>query len=179
MESCGCLYPQCDPQPAAVFTFTIDTITLAVSFTNQSANYNYFWWDFGDGNTSADTNTSHTYAVKGVYVVTLVAKNCSRRDTIIDTLYVGVTGVGELHVHKTLRVYPNPSNGAFTIEMPEPEKGKNVNEIKMLDVLGREVKRLSIKSQKTEVDISERPAGIYLIQAKGENSFYTARIVKH
>ncbi len=41
-------------------------------------------WDFGDGNTSADTNATHTYATAGNYVVslTVATANCSDTQTL-------------------------------------------------------------------------------------------------
>jgi len=44
-----------------------------VSFTNLSQNGLTYHWDFGDGQTSTQSNPVHSYDVLGVYTVTLVA----------------------------------------------------------------------------------------------------------
>ncbi|MCL4262726.1 MAG: PKD domain-containing protein [Anaerolineae bacterium] len=45
-------------------------------FTNTSTGDNLtHLWDFGDGNTSTETNPSHLYAAEGDYTVTLTAQN--------------------------------------------------------------------------------------------------------
>ena len=44
---------------------------FTVNFINQSYNGNSFLWNFGDGNTSAEINPTHTYNSEGYYNVTL------------------------------------------------------------------------------------------------------------
>lgn len=48
-----------------------------VTFNNNSANGNTFFWDFGDNTTSNLVNPSHTYSSAGVYEVTLVVSDSS------------------------------------------------------------------------------------------------------
>ena len=47
------------------------TAPLLIQFTNTSTNYTSSSWDFGDGNTSTETNPIHTYTASGSYVVSL------------------------------------------------------------------------------------------------------------
>ena len=44
---------------------------LTISFSNDGPASEYYIWDFGDGNTSAETNPTHTYANAGDYTVSL------------------------------------------------------------------------------------------------------------
>lgn len=46
-----------------------------VDFTNNSVNGNFFYWDFGDGDTSTMENTSHVYPGPGTYLVTLIVSD--------------------------------------------------------------------------------------------------------
>jgi surface protein len=57
--------------PASDFTFTVDA--GVVTFTNNSTGADSYFWDFGDGNTSTDSDPIHTYAAEGEYTVTLIA----------------------------------------------------------------------------------------------------------
>jgi PKD repeat protein len=60
--------------PTAAFTVSVDngTAPLAVQFVNGSAGeINGYAWSFGDGGSSLDANPSYTFAVPGVYTVTL------------------------------------------------------------------------------------------------------------
>ena len=62
------------PDPEPDFTFTVDTLTVV--FTDQSSGtVTSRLWDFGDTNTSTDTNPSHTYDAVGTYSVTLTLSN--------------------------------------------------------------------------------------------------------
>ena len=64
--------------PTAAFTYdpmvNITTAT-AITFTDNStagdANITTYEWDFGDGNTSNETNPTHTYATADSYIITL------------------------------------------------------------------------------------------------------------
>ncbi|MFZ5942465.1 MAG: PKD domain-containing protein [Bacteroidota bacterium] len=71
----GNLVSSCD-KPVEVTgeaLFSYDANGFVVTFTNESdvsGDVTYLW-DFGDGETSTETNPVHTYAVKGEYTVTL------------------------------------------------------------------------------------------------------------
>jgi PKD repeat protein len=64
--------------PNTGFTCAPDegNVPLTVTFTDVSTGNITAWlWDFGDGNTSTDRNTTHTYASAGTYTVSLNASN--------------------------------------------------------------------------------------------------------
>ena len=44
---------------------------LTVDFSSVGPSSEFYLWDFGDGNTSAEANPTHTYAIPGDYVVNL------------------------------------------------------------------------------------------------------------
>lgn len=66
--------------PEAEFGFTPNRLT--VSFEDRSTGNPTSWlWDFGDGQTSASRNPTHTYAAAGSYTVTLLVRNSVGEDT--------------------------------------------------------------------------------------------------
>lgn len=89
----------------AAFKFELSTIEAIVSepqtliclpdpviFSNNSANGNSFFWDFGDGTTSTDVNPSHLYAGAGDYTVTLVVSDsngCFTPDSVEFIVHIG------------------------------------------------------------------------------------------
>jgi len=48
---------------------------LDVTFTNESQYASRFYWNFGDGNTSTETNPVHTYTDDGEFIIRLIADN--------------------------------------------------------------------------------------------------------
>jgi PKD repeat protein len=65
-----------------------------VTFTDKSSNSPNEWlWDFGDTKTLTSQNTKHAYQLKGIYTVSLTARNDNGKDTEIKTDYINV-GVG-------------------------------------------------------------------------------------
>lgn len=67
--------------PTAAFTSSVNG--LIASFTNGSSTgpTPSYLWDFGDGNTSTQSDPSHTYAAAGVYTVCLVATDACGSDS--------------------------------------------------------------------------------------------------
>lgn len=68
-----------------------DTVTCngSVSFTDQSLNNPISWfWDFGDGQTSALQNPSHTYTASGNFSVKLKVGNANGFDSLTKANYI-------------------------------------------------------------------------------------------
>lgn len=63
---------------------------LSINFVNNSVNGSTYFWDFGDGQTSASFAPSHTYTASGVYNVRLISKNAATCN-MSDTTYVSIT----------------------------------------------------------------------------------------
>lgn len=61
---------------------------------------------------------------------------------------------------KTLNIYPNPTQGKFTITSTEYEEGTIV----ILDLNGRIVYRMDYSENKRNIDLTEVESGIYLVQ---------------
>jgi len=67
---------------------------LVVQFTDSSLGEPTSWeWDFGDGHSSTAQNPEHTYAVSGVYDVSLTVTNPFGSDTHVETTAIEVTGL--------------------------------------------------------------------------------------
>lgn len=94
---------------------------LAVAFTDASTGEPTSWsWNFGDGGASTLQNPSHTYAVPGVYSVSLTATNSLGSSSKTRTDYVTVTAPGSVfsfNPSADARVsskYPNTNYGSVT-----------------------------------------------------------------
>lgn len=74
----------------ASFIWTVDTVSNTVTFTNTSTgNWAYSFWNFGDGNSSTQTNPQHVYQNTGIYTVCLtVWDSLSCQSTFCDSVNV-------------------------------------------------------------------------------------------
>ncbi|HKL02448.1 MAG TPA: T9SS-dependent M36 family metallopeptidase, partial [Cryomorphaceae bacterium] len=88
--------PQCQTilnAPNAAFSVnTNQTCSGVVQFTDESTDIPQSWlWDFGDGNTSEESNPVHQYAEPGTYTVSLTVTNTLGEDTetITDVIEFG------------------------------------------------------------------------------------------
>jgi PKD repeat protein len=88
----------------------------ALNFTSSSINASSYFWDFGDGNSSTDTNPTHTYTVPNVYQVRHLAISSCKTDTTEQTIAVFATSVRELADLKAV-IFPNPGKGSFQIRL--------------------------------------------------------------
>ena len=66
---------------------------LRVEFVNGSVRYTTSLWDFGDGNTSSDTNPIHTYTTSGTFDVSLSVTGDGGTDTYSVPAFVTVEDV--------------------------------------------------------------------------------------
>lgn len=98
--------------PKADFTWNVTGGTAF--FTNTSSDAATYLWDFGDGTISTQPNPTHTYAVSGQYVVTLIARDACGSDTTRQI--IGVVSTAEAADDSFfIGVAPNPNTGTFTL----------------------------------------------------------------
>ena len=65
-----------------------------IAFKDKSSNSPNRWsWDFGDTKTVTNQNPSHAYQLKGIYTVSLTARNDNGKDSEIKTNYINI-GMG-------------------------------------------------------------------------------------
>ena len=163
--------------------YIINNSTGTTSATNYS-------WSFGDGSTSTAQYPTHQYSTFGLYNLCLTisdsAAGCS--STYCDSIGLdsngnllkrdgfGITVVDEKDLLSTadidlineLSIYPNPSNGSFTIKL-NLRASEEVS-IKAINSLGQEVlaQELSGLSGANEysIDLTAQVNGIYFLNVR-------------
>jgi hypothetical protein len=117
--------------------------------------------------------------LSGNYTVQVTdANGCSGISSNIEFTFVGI---GENNSPYSLNIYPNPSNGQFSIEA---ELGGNTDVILIVkDVLGRQLmqpERIEgASSFRRSFDISHLTNGVYYVQIVGGEGFTVKSIVKN
>ena len=156
------------------------TLTNSSTCSGCAAPMTYFW-EFGDGNTSTMASPTHTYASPNNYTICLTVNGfdslqspCS--DSLCDSYMVGASAVNNFTVN-ALTIYPNPTNGNFTIEVPEGEKAKRII---IEDVTGRKIISRQYANSlggKLFFDLKNNAGGIYFIKLQTDRQLYTSTIL--
>lgn len=158
-------------RPMAGFTFA--PTMLSVVFTNSTTGAATYSWDFGDGS-ALDTSTdpTHTYTADNTYTVCLTATSSAgcMNQTCMSVTVTG-TGIGEYGSGMDISVYPNPSNGEFTLAFEQLAKSNT--SIKVYSITGQVVHTESLDnfsgSYKGVFDLSGVGNGIYYLEIKTES----------
>ena len=132
---------QIHPRPTANFTATSVCKGESTQFTNSSttnpSNQSMtYLWNFGDGQTSNQTNPSHTYAEAGNYSVTLTA-NCGNAPcpstktqsvTVYQTPVASATATNSVVQYGgTTQLHGSGGTGSFTYHWEPANKVVNAN----------------------------------------------------
>jgi hypothetical protein len=146
------------------------------------------------GNTMGGSFTSNWYKLPGTfiksgsgiyvkptvtsqYVVTFTICGVPHSDTL-KVVVTNTTSVKEFGAETSeFVVSPNPNSGLITIEILSKEFSLGETELKIVTILGQEVKRERLVSKKQQVDISELSGGIYYLQLQEKNKILLTRKV--
>ncbi len=125
-----------------VADFTSSAFSETVTFVNSSVGATEYLWDFGDGNTSDEENPNHTYAMNGVYTVSLTAINpCGSSSTTVDVEIDGLaapsasfstnvaSGCAPLEVQYTDESLNDPTSWTWLFEGGEPATSNEQNPV--------------------------------------------------
>lgn len=90
---------------------------------------------------------------------------------------LGTTALGineATNVDNTLYVYPNPSNGNFTLQLKEELNG---GELIVTDVMGREIFKEELKRATQQIELNINVKGLYFMRLDSEGKRMTKKIV--
>ena len=111
---------------------TSGNVPLTVNFTDQSIGSPAAWkWNFGDGNTSTDTNPVHKYNKTGNYTVALTTSNANGSDTVQKYSYISVSSEngsvmsnpGYIVPITTFLATPTSGSAPITVGFTDQSKG--------------------------------------------------------
>jgi PKD repeat protein len=161
--------------------FSVQTNFGTAIFSNQSLLATSFIWDFGDGQSSTEQNPTHIYANSGDYVALLNASNeCGNRITA-HPVQITLVGIAETtHKKADFRLFPNPTNGLFTIKI-ESHKSESA-QIIVMDLLGRILANHSVDLQygtaEIKLDATDWADGFYRVGVMIEGVWQVKGLVR-
>lgn len=90
--------------------------------------------------------------------------------------YSGPVGVKEISSSFRAKVFPNPSNGRFTIQLPAETETVSAQ---ILDVHGRVLYLDSVNGLSTfEIDLTDQPVGLYFLKLESERHLDFSKLIK-
>jgi Ig-like domain CHU_C associated/Secretion system C-terminal sorting domain/SprB repeat len=155
-------------QPAALdSTITVNGMTFTANETTSGVTYQ--WIDCGNGNAPIVGQTAATFTATqpGNYAVIVTLNSCSVTSDC--ELTTGVSSVQE----NTIRLYPNPNNGQFTVASSED------GVLEVFSMTGQLLLHQTISNGETSVSLSGQARGTYLVRVTcGENTTHKRIVIQ-
>jgi PKD repeat protein len=167
--------------PVAGFTSTTSFATGIFTNTTAGNGNTTYSWDFGDSNTSTLTDPIHAYGNTITYTVTLTATNECGTSTFTEDITLSPLGLDDLFLNGDVSVYPNPTNGEFTIDMTVLADSDITVQVE--NILGAIVYTStpgSVQGAYSEnISLGNAPAGMYFVRVlAGEQQLVKKIIVE-
>lgn len=153
---------------AAVATASINVLTLTAYPAGATS---YQWYDCTNQVIINGAN-SQTYSVtaNGSYAVIIKSGSCST-DTS-NCIVVSTVGLKDNVANAAVRLYPNPNNGTFTLDV-----NNETADVQIIDLLGNTIYTAKHTKGSVTLNLSDVASGVYLIKVNSNNTHTTNRLI--
>jgi hypothetical protein len=121
-----------------------------------------------------EKNTDYYWKVRGI-----VALDTSGWSPIWKFTIEGPEAIDEIIESNSVTLFPNPSNGAFTVQL-NASKSEEVY-VELIDISGRvvynDVVSCSVGKNNIAIDLNELPVGVYQVNLKVENNVISRKLI--
>jgi len=126
-------------------------------------------------NTNTLAITGITSALNGTIYRCIVGNSWGCLDTSNAAMLTATTGVNNLLYNSPMvSVYPNPAKNNLTIELPGSEGAT----VQIINAIGQQVTEKIITSTTTQIDVTNLPAGVYIVRVKYQDYIITKKLLK-
>jgi hypothetical protein len=158
------------PHVITVYTAPVDTITRAGLVLTSQTESTYQWYQ-GTTLLTGETAATYTATHNGTYTVAITdAHGCH---AVSNSITITGVGINDISSDIALKIYPNPSEGIFTLQTT----GCEGNYYEITDELGRLVQKKVILSDNTPVDVSTQNGGVFYLTVRNGQQHGTIRFV--
>ena len=120
------------------------------------------------------TESTYTAQQNGAYtVMTSNNDGCSRLSGAYNMVSLGI----EKEITSGISIYPNPSNGLFTLN--GNAANSKLQHVKVLNMMGSEIFSSNTTQSNMVVDIQHVPSGVYFIELHFNSGKEVFKVVKH
>lgn len=165
-------------------TLCMDTSVTFAAVSNLSITD--YSWNFGDGSPVVHGQTvSHSYTSAGNYtVIYYFQTNFCGVDSIvwnINVEYCNFLSINNSPTNESnyFNIFPNPSNGSFSVSINNLLSEKN--ELEIINILGQEVYKAKLQNYSSyEIEVGNLNDGVYLLLLKTDKrNYYNKIIIQH
>ena len=146
----------CISPPVVSFSDT-GTAVKGFTYTGTTAGMDSVRWNFGDGSTDTVLNPIHTYTASGTYHVCVRVYTSCGSDSACSEIALGVPLLGAAG-RGSVQVWPNPVKEQLTVA------GARGSELCIYDMVGREIYKGFIYTNKESISIEFLQRGVYVVQ---------------
>ena len=141
----------------------LDSGSIDITPTGGTPPYTFLW---SNGSTSEDIDQLNI----GEYTVTITdANGCEYVETYLVDF---VQAIKNIDLHPSIKVYPNPSSGVFTIESK-----MLINQIEIYNSVGEKVYELNVQSKKVQLNL-DVASGIYFLRMENsDKNIYFGKLI--
>ncbi len=153
--------------------FPTITVTGDILTSSYASSYQ---WQLNSVDIPGATNQSYTATQTGYYTVIITDENGCVSST---TVFVEVTGVESVDGDFGFSVYPNPSNGNFTIQFSEPAFSELIS-IEVINALGQKIffiDKASLFHFDNKIDFRISTNGIYFLELTTDQLLFKRKII--
>ena len=106
-------------------------------------------------------------SIRALYPDTVFAEENTEKNLASDW------STDEIHVVEEIKVWPNPTLGQLTVEV----RGQ-ASEVYLADITGKIISKYALNKEKmAQFDISDNPAGIYMIQCLSMKKWLAGKVI--
>lgn len=177
-NSGGSVCPKATFSPSTLFANVGDTIDFRFLFFYwQIDSSTSFLWNYGDGTTDNVSFSTHAYTTPGDYTVTFIVyyKGCVDSSTCVIHIANPLFVRSNSHNYQ-IKIYPNPTSGKLIVESKE----KKIFKISVSNISGQNVLSNNYtinKSTLIQLDLSNQPKGVYIMQIFTDKEFYRQKLI--
>ncbi len=143
--------------------------------------YTYYWSN-GSTEQSIKIGTTGIGYDERDYALTIKTPyDCQYTDSVHVVFdFAACFGIEEYETFPSVKVFPNPTPGKFTVEF---EDGEGFKELVVLNSMGKVIKRVNLESlhhgvNNLVVDLEDYPSGIYFVQAINERFIHHQKVIR-